>query len=64
MSSIVADALHLTEGEVAKETANFIQLVDKFFDCLNVNNFHSRKHNRKVFQDPFRPDDLRLKVGY
>ena len=59
----MAEALRLTGGEEAKETANFVQLVDKFFDCLNVNNFHSEKHKRKVFQDPFRPNDFRLKVG-
>ena len=40
----MAEALRLTGGEEAKETADFIQFVDKFFDCLNVNNFHSGKH--------------------
>ena len=62
MSSTVAEALRLTGGEEAKETAHFIELVDKFFDCLNVNNFHSGKHKQKVFQDPFRPNDFWLKV--
>ena len=44
----MADALRLTGGEEAKETAHFIQLVDKFFDCLNVNNFHSGKRSYAV----------------
>ena len=57
----MAEALKLT-GEEARETAHFIQLVDKFFNCLNVTNCHSGKHKRKVFQDPFRPNDFRLKV--
>ena len=34
----------------------------KFFDCLNVNNLHSGKHKRKVFQESFRPNDFMLKV--
>ena len=58
----MAKALKLTGGEEAKETARFIELMDKFFDCLNVTNCVSGKHNRKVFQDPFRPNDFRLKV--
>ena len=58
----MAKALRLTGGEEAEETANFIELVDKFFDCLNVNSYHSGKYKRKVFQDPIRPNDFRLKV--
>ena len=58
----MAEALKLTGGEEAKDTARFIELMDKFFDCLNVTNCVSGKHNRKVFQDPFRPNDFRLKV--
>ena len=59
----MAGALRLTGGEEALETARFVDMFDKFFDCLNVNNFHAGKHKRKVFQDPFRPNDFRLKVG-
>ena len=58
----MAEALKLTGGEEAKETARFIELMDKFFDRLNITNCVSGKHNRKVFQDPFRPNDFRLKV--
>ena len=36
---------------------------DKFFDCLNVSNYVNGKHERKVFQDPYRSgSDFRLKV--
>ena len=36
MSSSVAKALRLTGGDEAVETANFVEIVDKLFDCLNV----------------------------
>ena len=52
MSSTVAVALVSTGGEKAKETARFIQLADRFFDYLNVNNFHSGKYKRKSFRTP------------
>ena len=63
LSSTVAKALRLTGGEEALETAQFVDMFDKFFDCLNVTNFHAGKHKRKVFQDPFRPNDFRLTVS-
>lgn len=62
LSATVAGALKMTGGEEAKETAQFNELVHKFFDCLNVTNCHSGKHNRKAFQDPFCPNDFHLKV--
>lgn len=53
-----------TLGEVAKETARFADMFDKFFDALNVCNFDSGKHERKPFKDPYRsPSDFRLKVS-
>jgi len=36
MSASVAKALKLTGGEEAAETANFVEIIDKLFDCLNV----------------------------
>ena len=45
------------------ETVKFTVMFDRFFDCLNVNNFTTGKHKRKPFQNPYRsPDDFRLKV--
>ena len=50
-------------GENASETAHFVAMMDKFFDCLNVNNFTSGKTKRKAFQMPYRSaNDFRLKV--
>jgi hypothetical protein len=41
----------------------FIGLVNKFFDVLNVNNFHEGECTRNVFKDPIRPGDHRMKVS-
>ena len=50
---------------MAQETARFIELVDAFFDCMNVGNYTDGKRHRKVFQQPFRtPSDFRFKVKY
>lgn len=62
LSSSVASALQLVGGDEASETVHFVTMFDKFFDCLNVNNFHTGKQKRKVFQDPLRKNDFRLKV--
>lgn len=52
----------MTGGPAAQKTAEFIDLVNKFFDCLNVTNFDEGKHSRNTFKDPIRPGDFRLKV--
>lgn len=53
----------MTGGEEVSETAKFVEMMDHFFDCLNVNNFSEGKLRRKVFQDPYRAaTDFRLKV--
>ena len=63
LSESVSKALLLTGGDEVTETAHFIALIDKFFDCFNVSNFNSGKLKRKVFQDPYRSaDDFRIKV--
>ena len=50
-------------GEEYSETAKFAEMMDKLFDCLNVNNFTAGKTKRKPFQDPYRQsDDFRIKV--
>ena len=59
----MAQALRLTGGEKAAEMSNFISLVDKFFDSVNVVSLLKGKHKRKVFQNPYRSGtDFRLKV--
>ena len=63
MSQTVSNALELTGGEEAKETAKFVAIFDKFFDCLNVSSFEKGKRARKVFQNPYRKaTDFRLRV--
>ena len=54
MSDTVAKALLLTGGEEAKETANFIEMVDKLFDCLNVSSLSRGKLQQKPFVQPYR----------
>ena len=58
----MAAAIRFTGNPAAQKTAEFIDLVNKFFDCLNVTNFDEGKHTRNCFKDPIRPGDFRLKV--
>lgn len=56
----MAAAIRLCGGEDAIETANFIEKMDKFFDCFNV----STLHQRKPFLEPYRSkNDFRLNVS-
>lgn len=55
--------MELVGDKEATETAKFLLMFDRFFDCLNVSNFDDGKHQRKPFREPFRTaDDFRLKV--
>ena len=63
LSNSVSKALVLTYNPDVSETARFMEMMDKLFDCLNVTNFTAGKHARKVFQDPWRPNDFRFKVS-
>ena len=50
-------------GERAAATAEFAEMFDKFFDCLNVRSFTAGRDNRNPFKDPYRSSaDARLKV--
>ena len=49
----MAKALKLTGGDEAVETANFIEIVDKLFDCLNVSSLSKGRHQRKAFAQPY-----------
>ena len=63
MSETVSQALFLTGGKEAFETAYFIGKIDKLFDCLNVMSICGGKKKRKVFQNPYRSaTDFRVKV--
>jgi hypothetical protein len=64
LSESVSQALYLTGGGEAFETAYFIGMVDKFFDCLNVVFYEQGRRKRKPFQQPYRSKhDFRLKVA-
>ena len=64
MSSSVAKALKLAGGDEAVETANFIEKVDKLFDCLNVSSLSKGRHPRKAFAQPYsKLDDFRIDVS-
>ena len=69
LSESVANALKHVGGEEVAETVQFIKMIDKFFDTLNVTNFSSGKLKRKPFKDPYKPStdgkqDFCLKVYY
>lgn len=63
MSESVSQALFLTGGKEAFETAYFIGKIDRLFDCLNVTSICEGKKKRKVFQNPYQStSDFRVKV--
>ena len=47
----MAKPLQLTGDDVV-ETVRFITMMDKFFDCLNVNNFSTGNKNKEPFKQP------------
>ena len=64
LSESVSKALQLTGGSKVEETAQFVLMMDKFLDSLNVSNFTHGIHSRKPFQLPYRSgSDHRLKVN-
>ena len=63
MSETVSKALTKLFGPHVQGTAKLIEIVDKFFDCLNVRNLDDAKLERKPFRSPYRcGTDWRLKV--
>ena len=64
LSETVSKALKTTGGEEVEGTATFTEMMDKFFDCLNVHNYRHGIESRKSFQIPYTSsDDSRLKVN-
>ena len=60
----MSKAIEMTGGPAAQETAKFVEMADKFFDCLNVNDYNTGRFKRKVFKQPYRSaTDFRLKVS-
>lgn len=63
LSESVSKALKFSGDSSVEETARFVELMDKMFDCLNVHNFSHGFHARKPFQLPYRSaKDSRLQV--
>ena len=63
LSNTVATALRLTGKDEVEETARFVTMFDRLFDCLNVADFDSGRHSRNPFKAPYRSGgDFRLKV--
>ena len=63
LSNSVSKALKVSGGSEVEETAHFIELVNNYFDCLNVRNLTTGIHQRNKFLDSFRPNDFRVKVS-
>lgn len=49
LSSSVANALRLTGGAEACETCDFVEKMDKFFDCFNVSSYTASRKAKKEF---------------
>ena len=67
ISTTVSKALTFMFGEEARETAKFVDYMDKFFDSFNVSSFDRGRKARKPFQKPYRKpksddEDFRLQV--
>ena len=63
MSETVASALEFLDNDNTRETRLFIQMVDRFFDYLNVRSPLAHQLKRKEGIAPYRkPDDQRFKV--
>ena len=53
----------MTGGSDVVETVKFVDIMDNFFDCMNVMSFEAGKKQRKPFQQPYRSSsDFCLKV--
>lgn len=63
LSSTVSDALLMTKNTGVTETARFVDLFDKFFDCFNARDIKTGIKKRKPFLDPFKREDFRIDVS-
>jgi len=64
LSGTIAHAPEFSGGSEVSETVKFVHMMNKCFDCLNVNNFWSGKKQRKCSQDPYRSaNDFHFKVS-
>ena len=62
LSKTMSEALR-QRGPEMEATAVFVELVDKFFDRLNVGNYTDGKRSRNPFKQPYRgKGDFRFEV--
>ena len=57
MSSLVSKVMLAYSPPDTHETAKFIELVDKFFDCFNTRSLNEAEFKRKPFLAPYRSCD-------
>lgn len=63
LSETVSHALIEVLGDEARETAKFAEIMDKFFDIMNVRNYAEGIRSRKPFRNPYlSANDSRLEV--
>ena len=53
LSNSVATALRTFSPDSTWETAQFCDLLDQFFDCMNVRSTSSKQHSLKPFRKPY-----------
>lgn len=57
MSGTVAKEMQKFGGEDVLETAKFIEMVDKLFDCMNVSFLSEGKYTKKPFLNTYHNSD-------
>ena len=63
LSNTVSKAIETRGKAETEETAKFVDMFNKFFDCLNISNFTAGIQSRNPFKSPYCKDtDFRLKV--
>lgn len=62
LSFTVANALEMLYGDNISETVNFLRVMNRFFDCMNVRNLFEGRNKRNPDLNPYRStDDDRLR---
>ena len=63
LSRTTASALVSQGRHDTKSTINFITIIDKVFDCLNVSKINKGRHGKKELEAYKSADDWRFKVS-
>lgn len=64
MQVLSESVAHALESEGHFETAKFVEMFDKFFDCLNVSSLSRGHLKQKKYCYPYKSEnDERLSVG-